>query len=340
MDRYRIIAARNVGLFVERLAEMYMIVGDYADMENLDGRQIQYCKVFLSDAQNQYTSLLESELYIDIISKAPHTIVEQPPLDGSKISLLLKTSDEKPRFVFNSLRLSLEEAVGVDAYIQTRLLFDKYVRSLVGTDMTMERNCVRTWLYVNDIDNNYADVVKARNDVFDKYGLTVETHFIASTGIGGNSQVRDADVAIDFLSCPNINEDDKMYLQATDHLNHTHEYGVAFERGTRLTIGDSEQFFISGTASIDRCGNVLYKDDVIRQTGRLLENIGALLNDGGATMKDVRYFIIYLRDVSDYCCINKFMDAAYTDIPRVIVQAKVCRPGWLIEMECVAMKND
>lgn len=336
MDNYKIISANKKGLFIERLAHLYMSVGGFIDMEELAGRHLQYVKVFLSDAQNQYDTLIESELYIDIISKAPYTIVEQTPIDGSKISLLLKTSDEEPTFIFNSIRLTKEESTGIDAYMQSRLLFDKYLKSIEGTGMTLERNCVRTWIYVNDIDNNYADVVKARNDVFDKYGLTAETHYIASTGIGGRSQVRGASVAIDFLTYPDIKEEDKKYLQALDHLNPTHEYGVAFERGTRLSIKGKEQFFISGTASIDKDGQVLYPDDVMRQTGRLLENIGALLNDGGATMKDIRYFIIYLRDISDYAGVLSFMNTAYTDIPCIIVHANVCRPEWLIEMECVA----
>ena len=33
-------------------------------------------------------------------------------------------------------------------------------------------------------------------------------------------------------------------------------------------------------------GDVVYEGDIVRQTGRLLENIGALLKDGDATMND------------------------------------------------------
>ena len=51
--------------------------------------------------------------------------------------------------------------------------------------MTMERNLIRTWIYVTNIDVNYQGVVEARNDIFDKEGLTADTHYIASTGIGG-----------------------------------------------------------------------------------------------------------------------------------------------------------
>lgn len=339
MDKYKIISANNKGLFSERLACLYMTVGDFVDMEKLYGRNLQYCKVFLSDAQNQYHALIESELYIDIVSKVPHTIVEQAPLDGSKISILMKTSEKEGSFIFNSIRLKAEESTGIDAYTQTRLLFDKYLKSIEGSGMTINKNCVRTWIYVNDIDNNYADVVKARNDIFDKFGLTSDTHYIASTGIGGRSQIRDASVAMDFLTYPEIKETDKKYLQALDHLNPTHEYGVAFERGVRIDTGNTQTFFISGTASIDKNGMVMYKGDVIRQTGRLLENIGALLKDGGATMKDIKYFIIYLRDISDYQSVSMFMNNVYKDIPFIIVEAKVCRPEWLIEMECVASKT-
>lgn len=78
--------------------------------------------------------------------------------------------------------------------------------------------------------------------------------------------------------------------------------------------------------------------NVMRQAARLLENIGALLKDGGAQMNDVRYFIIYLRDLSDYAPVHDFMLRAFPNTPHVIVQAKVCRPEWLIEMECIATK--
>lgn len=168
--------------------------------------------------------------------------------------------------------------------------------------------------------------------------LTADTHYIASTGIGGSSPVRHAVVAMDFLTIPAIQKEDQYYLQALDHLNPTHEYGVAFERGTRVTLPGKQQYFISGTASIDKHGDILYPGDIIRQTGRLLENIGALLKDGGATMNDIQYFIIYLRDISDYSTVEHLMSQFYPQIPHIIVEARVCRPGWLIEMECIAEK--
>ena len=339
MDQYIIISPEAKGAFSDRLNFLYLALGNHIDKESMENRHLQYCKVFLSDAQNQKAALKESLLYTEFLSKQACTIVEQPPLNGSKISLLVKTTDNTTLVIFQSLRLSEEEAVGKTSYEQTRMLFDKYKKSVEGKGLTMERNLVRTWIYIAHIDVNYQGVVEARNDVFDQEGLTANTHYIASTGIGGSTPVRHAVVAMDFLTIPDIEETDKKYLQALDHLNPTHEYGVAFERGTRVTLPDKQQYFISGTASIDKHGDILYPHDIVKQTGRLLENIGALLKDGNATMNDIRYFIIYLRDISDYQTVRHLMLQFYPQIPHIIVEARVCRPGWLIEMECVAEKE-
>ena len=352
MDKYTIISPESKGTFNDRLNFLYLKLGNYLDSENIENRTLQYCKVFLSDSQNQAKDLEESLLYQEFLKETNLTVIEQAPLNGSKISLLVKTSDEKTPFLFHSLRLTQQEAKCLDSYQQTVTLMMKYLdylkqRNLVASvesnhsaeTLTMERNLLRTWIYVNDIDNNYKGVVDGRNDIFDTENLTKDTHFIASTGIGGATPTKNVSVAIDFLTYPGIKESDKKYLQALDHLNPTHEYGVAFERGTRLTLPGKEIFFISGTASIDSHGQVMYEGDVVRQAGRLLENIGALLKDGEGTMNDIQYFIVYLRDISDHLTVERMMQQLYPQIPHIIVEARVCRPGWLIEMECIAEKN-
>lgn len=204
--------------------------------------------------------------------------------------------------------------------------------------LDMSTHLVRTWIYIADIDVNYAGVVKARNDIFERYGLTADNHYIASTGIGGDSQSRHACVAIDFLTYPEIAEEQKTYLKAPEYLNPTHEYGVAFERATRLTVDNVSHYYVSGTASIDNHGDVLYLGDVERQTYRLLENVEALLAEGEAKMSDIRYFIVYLRDISDYEVVDAVFSSRFPSVPYIIVHGKVCRPEWLVEAECIAEK--
>jgi len=339
MDHYEIITDAGHGLFAERLSSIYTDIKGYLEAEQQQQRKLCYTKVFLSDISNQEEELRRSPLMTDIIGQAAYTIIQQSPIGGAKIGVLLKTCDEPEAFTMHSLRLNDEEVMNFGSYMQTIMLFDKYLEVLKAQGLNLKDHCVRTWIYVRDIDTNYDGVVKARNDVFRQHGLTIDTHFIASTGIGGRSMGKNVCVAIDFLTAPQVQPDDLLYLKALDHLNPTHEYGVAFERGVRITLPQKYQYFISGTASINNHGEVINVGNVTRQAERLLENIGALLADGDATMADVKYFIIYLRDLADTQAIEDYMQQAYPHIPRIITHAKVCRPAWLVEMECVAEKD-
>ncbi len=307
------------------MASVLSGLSDHLTAEKAQGRELVFVRFFLSDAQNQAPALREA------LRTGNYSIVEQPPLDGSRIAALVWTSAQADRYLFHSLRLTEEEAAGKSSYEQSRLLFDKYLGIIRPLGLDLKTHCIRTWIYVRDIDSNYAGLVKARNDVFAEEGLSHDTHYIASTGIGGANEVRSAVVAIDFLTAPSIVEGDKTYLKALSHLSPTHDYGVAFERGVRV----KDHIFISGTASIDHKGRILHEGDVLAQADRLLENVGALLAEGGSKA-NVPYFVIYLRDIADYAKVDAYMQSRFPDTPRIILEARVCRPGWLIEMECEA----
>jgi enamine deaminase RidA (YjgF/YER057c/UK114 family) len=337
MDCYNIFSDQLTGTFQARLLHLQGELQQYLKTEQAAGRQLHYTKIFLSDAANQEAELIQSALMTTMVAKASYSIIQQAPIGGAKIAMLVKTSDEPVSFVLHSIRLTDDEAAHQSSYVQTVMLFDKYLAATRHLGTQLKTHCVRTWIYVRDIDANYAGVVRARNDVFRQHGLTHDTHYIASTGIGGRTGDRNVLVAIDFLTFPEIKEEQKTYLKALDHLNPTHEYGVAFERGTRLSFASGkQQLFVSGTASIDKHGDVLYEGDVKQQTLRLLENIGALLENGGATMGDVKYFVVYLRDPADSRDVEAILSELHPDVPHILTLAEVCRPKWLVEMECIA----
>ena len=202
----------------------------------------------------------------------------------------------------------------------------------------LAENCVRTWFFVQNVDVNYAGVVKARNEEFYTQNLTSKTHFISSTGINGRNANPDALVQLDTYAVLGIKPEQMQYLYAPTHLNPTYEYGVSFERGTRMDYGDRRQVFISGTASIDNKGNILYPGNIRKQTERMWENVEALLNEAECGFEDVGHMIVYLRDTADYAVVNQMFEKRFPSVPKVIVHAPVCRPGWLIEMECMATK--
>lgn len=310
-----------------------------------------HARIYLTDAANQWEQVRQSRLYGEYLSRAAVSFVEQPLLNGGKIALLLWMIEgeglvpehrdgyfvlrhPKGKLLFQTVRYAETEARSLTAEDQTGEAFRRHLCVLDAEGLNLKDHCLRTWIFVRDIDRHYAGVVKGRNDVFDREGLTTSTHFIASTGIGGYADNREAVVTMEFLSASGAGN--VKYLQALDYLNPTAEYGVAFERGTALDFAGVRYRFISGTASIDKYGECLYRGDVMRQTERLFLNIDRLLSDDGATLADVRYFLVYLRDISDYQAVDSYLFQRFPAIPRLIVEARVCRPEWLIEVECIA----
>ena len=167
--------------------------------------------------------------------------------------------------------------------------------------------------------------------------MTEKTHYIASTGIGGLPADPRAIVQMATYALTGFEPEQQRYLYAPTHLNPTYEYGVTFERGTVVEYGDRAEIYISGTASIDNKGEVLYIGDIVRQTQRMWENVGKLLEEGDSSFDDVAQIVVYLRDLCDYPVVKRMFDEKFPNIPRVITLAPVCRPTWLIEMECIAI---
>jgi enamine deaminase RidA (YjgF/YER057c/UK114 family) len=114
---------------------------------------------------------------------------------------------------------------------------------------------------------------------------------------------------------------------------------VSFERGTYVDYADRRQVFISGTASINNKGEIMYPKNIVRQTERMWENVETLLAEADCTYEDVGAMIVYLRDTSDYQVVRQMYEKRFPHKPYIIVHAPVCRPGWLIEMECMAVKK-
>ena len=162
--------------------------------------------------------------------------------------------------------------------------------------------------------------------------------YLASTGIGGGSDDPRQLVAMDALICAG-EPPEQTPLRALENLSPTAFYGVRFERGMRIGWRDRDWLVISGTASIDKHGKVLHAGDVGAQSRRVLENISALLAEGGAALSDVRAATVYLRDPAEFAAVKRVFDAAFPGIPLVYLRAPVCRPAWLVECECVALRG-
>jgi len=132
----------------------------------------------------------------------------------------------------------------------------------------------------------------------------------------------------------------------TNHkvLNEAYNYGSAFSRGLRIDLNGLSIVLVSGTASIDDAGNTVHVSDFRAQTRRTFSNISGLLASEGATWKDVVRTTCYLRDIErDYQAFNEERSAFYNErglepLPASTgIQAILCRPDLLIEIEAIAM---
>ena len=315
-------------------------------LHRLPDTQAVFKRYFLSDAANQADDVVLADM-----TDCAKSIIEQAPLDGTKIALwvwlmtgvqtgMTKSGLYEVRHgAFRHLWNASAHNLAANSEYQMRLLFNEYVMQLAEEGCKLSDNCIRTWLFVNDIDLNYGGVVRARNQVFFTQGLTVHTHFIASTGIGGRQQDPNVLAQMDNYAIAGIKQEQIHYLYASTHLNRTSDYGVSFERGTYIDYADRRHVFISGTASINNKGEVMFPKDVVKQTRRMWENVEALLKEADCTYDDVMEMIVYLRDVADYQAVKELYEERFSDKPYVITLAPVCRPGWLVEMECMAVKK-
>jgi enamine deaminase RidA (YjgF/YER057c/UK114 family) len=118
----------------------------------------------------------------------------------------------------------------------------------------------------------------------------------------------------------------------------------SFSRGMRIDLGNVVILLISGTASIDGAGNTVHVGDFRAQCRRTYQNITGLLESEGANWHDVVRTSCYLRDIDrDYAAFNEertefFAEQGLDPLPASTgIQAKLCRPDLLVEMEAIAM---
>jgi len=259
----------------------------------------------------------------------------QLPADGGSALWVMFTADDN--YIYTPL---ICDRKGTDSSRNTQYIFEEYSRILAGNGLTLKDNCVRTWCFVEDIDNNYKGFYKTRTAYFADHGLTPATHYIASTGIAGTMSAGCGVVGMEALAVKDPVKAEIRYLKGSTNLGRTDSYGVTFERGTTLMLDGRRTALISGTASIDPAGNVLHVGDVEAQTLRSWENVGVLLDEAGMSFDDVTMMLVYLRNGEDCRAVKKMYDERFGGrIPALFLHAPICRPTWLMETECIAVKR-
>ncbi len=322
----------------------------------LDSNSAVFRRFFCSDLINQYQtirkySVVGSEKYdkcaVSFVSQSPypeakialwayHIIDRNQPILKSIDGLGMKLKRGCLSHFWDTGIMSTEEQ---SVRLQTMDILSLYKKILSHRNMKLADNVIRTWFFVKNIDTDYIEFAKARKEFFEKNGLTPATHFIASTGVEGSAIDVRAKISMDAYSVAGIKPEQIQFLSDSRYLSPTYIYGVTFERGVAINYRDRKHIFISGTASINKKGEIVHPGNVMKQLYRTLKNIEVLLKNAHAGFNDVCSFLVYVRDASDAKIVYEEMRKNFGNIPMQVVIASVCRPGWLVEIECQAISE-
>jgi len=193
---------------------------------------------------------------------------------------------------------------------------------------------VRTWIYLNDMDRDYAEFNRARREFFRSRGIEVKP---ASTAVGGGP-CADAHNFSMRLYAVESSEPLDIEVMSTPTLNEAWTYGSDFSRGLKIVEANKIALYVSGTASIDEAGDTVHVGDIEAQGERMLVNISALLKAHGASFKNLVSAVTYVKNPCDAQPLRAiFSKRGFEGFPCTFVEAPICRPELLCETEAVAV---
>jgi enamine deaminase RidA (YjgF/YER057c/UK114 family) len=196
------------------------------------------------------------------------------------------------------------------------------------------RQVARTWIFLAEIDRDYAALNRARRAFFEASDVRPAP---ASTGIGGRPAAAGRLLALDLVAFDGLQGDAMQPLSAAT-MNEAPSYGSDFSRGFEVRLADRRLVFVSGTASIDRRGEVLHPGDIEMQADRMLQNVERLLHAAGAGFGQLAHAVTYVKRAGDAPAVAAACARAGfpEEVPHVVCVADVCRADWLCEMEAYA----
>ena len=162
----------------------------------------------------------------------------------------------------------------------------------------------------------------------------------AATAIGSRSEEPALQVYFLAAALPGLDVENPRQVSAWRYPRQYGPKSPLFSRGTILRLNGSQQFLISGTASV--VGHQTHHENqVANQLSESLRNVNSLLEEGYRLTGDSHARLdaegmlkVYIRDPSDLELIRRTLDAeAPAEIPRIYLQGDICRENLLTEID-------
>lgn len=205
-------------------------------------------------------------------------------------------------------------------------------------------NIARTWIRLARILDWYGEFNRVRTEFFRKRGITGNRNglvFPASTGIQGTSAGEECIMDLLAVEAEPGSGVELRPLHQSNRQQPAFEYGSSFSRGIALRLGESKTILISGTASIGVAGQTLHCGNREAQILETLLSIADLLDAEHTRLEDICTATLFYKDpetLQAYHRVTRLLGV--TELPIVPVQADVCRPELLFEMEALAVVPD
>jgi len=105
-----------------------------------------------------------------------------------------------------------------------------------------------------------------------------------------------------------------------------------------IAVKAGSLLFASGQIPIDPASGQLVQGDIVAQTERVMENLKAVLEGGGAGFDKVVKTTIYLADLADFAKVNETYARYFPKAPpaRATVQVAALPKSARVEIECIA----
>ena len=105
-----------------------------------------------------------------------------------------------------------------------------------------------------------------------------------------------------------------------------------------IAVSGRTLLFVSGQIPIDPATGQLVQGDIVAQTERVMENLKAVLEAGGAGFDKVVKTTIYLADIADFAKVNETYARYFQSSPpaRATIQVAALPRNARVEIECVA----
>ena len=100
--------------------------------------------------------------------------------------------------------------------------------------------------------------------------------------------------------------------------------------------------YTAGQVAWDATGEVTALGDVQGQTRQTMQNVIAVLHQGGASLDDVLKVNVYLKDMGDFQAMNEVFAEFFPEDPpaRTTVQTPLAEASMLVEIEAIAFTGN